>query len=43
MEWAAFTPRTGLRHPRVLVQREAEGKSLAEGKNSALRAGTFKA
>jgi hypothetical protein len=27
----------------VLVQREAEGKSLAEGKDSALRAGIFKA
>jgi hypothetical protein len=27
----------------VLVQREAEGKFLAEGKDSALRAGIFKA
>ena len=28
---------------RVLVQREAEGKYLAEGKDAALRAGIFKA
>jgi hypothetical protein len=41
---AVFESGVNLRDPRfVLVQREAEGKFLAEGKDSALRAGIFKA